>query len=169
MLVCLFCLTGTGCGDFLKEFSRDLTYAESWEDLQELLIGSGYIRASTMDSPVIFEQHYPYLYVMDDDAAASNPVSDNINISSYYAYLYYAFIWQQVPYGRYRANNDKPWDDTVFKDFYEYIANLNVIEKWVDEFPNGTVVDDTDPDMGYWKDPEADFPLINYNYTQSNP
>ena len=36
-------LSVTGCGDFLKEYSQDTDYVDSWEDLNELLIGSCYL------------------------------------------------------------------------------------------------------------------------------
>ena len=36
-------LSVTGCGDFLKEYSQDTDYVDSWEDLNELLIGNCYL------------------------------------------------------------------------------------------------------------------------------
>ena len=33
----------TGCSDFLQEYSQDAYYAQSWEDLDELLIGACYM------------------------------------------------------------------------------------------------------------------------------
>ena len=32
------------CSDFLEEYSQSSYYAESWEDLDELLVGSGYVQ-----------------------------------------------------------------------------------------------------------------------------
>ena len=43
VLVAATLLSLTGCGDFLKEYSQDTDYVDSWEDLNELLIGSCYL------------------------------------------------------------------------------------------------------------------------------
>lgn len=34
------------CGDFLQEFSQDLAYARDCNDLDELLIGNGYMTSN---------------------------------------------------------------------------------------------------------------------------
>ena len=41
VIIMMFLLTS--CGDFLKEYSTQLNYAMSSSDLEELLIGSGYL------------------------------------------------------------------------------------------------------------------------------
>ena len=55
----------------MEEFSQDLAYAESCTDLDEILIGNGY-----MEQPLYFAEagvygngYYPYIHVMDDDVA----------------------------------------------------------------------------------------------------
>ena len=43
-LILIFCvLLFNSCGKFLEEFSQDLAYAESCTDLDEILIGNGYM------------------------------------------------------------------------------------------------------------------------------
>ena len=45
-LICLLgCLWGA-CGDFLTEESHELMYARDCKDMEELLIGNGYMKAS---------------------------------------------------------------------------------------------------------------------------
>ena len=59
----LCCLGGlfSACSGFLEEYSQDLTYIQTVDDLNELLVGSGYI-SNTSD-------FLPMLHVMDDDDA----------------------------------------------------------------------------------------------------
>ena len=43
-LILILCvLLFNSCGKFLEEFSQDLAYAESCADLDEILIGNGYM------------------------------------------------------------------------------------------------------------------------------
>ena len=34
----------TSCSDFLTEYSQDLAKVEGWQDLDEVLLGSGYLQ-----------------------------------------------------------------------------------------------------------------------------
>ena len=38
-------MVGGGCSDFLEEYSRDQVYASSSKDLDEALIGNGYMES----------------------------------------------------------------------------------------------------------------------------
>lgn len=50
------CLGFVSCGDFLKEYSQDLVYASSLEDMDEVLIGNGYMK----------HEGYPSLFFLRD-------------------------------------------------------------------------------------------------------
>ncbi len=138
LLIALLCLSGTGCGDYLKEYSRELAYASSWEDLDELLIGSGYIRRG-MEEPSVTGQYFPFIYVMDDDAEEVISANPSTYSSCYVSYLRNAATWQPIPYVRSFANSYTEWEDSTPQRLYELIANLNVISRWVDEFENDPV------------------------------
>lgn len=43
LILMLGVLLFNSCGKFLEEFSQDLAYAESCADLDEILIGNGYM------------------------------------------------------------------------------------------------------------------------------
>ena len=69
-IVCLGLFT-ISCGDFLEDYSQDLTYASSCADLEELLIGNGYIKQNVSTSFAVTRDDgfsCPWIHVMDDDA-----------------------------------------------------------------------------------------------------
>ena len=54
----------------MEEYSKDLVYASSCEDLDEIIIGNGYMKRNANQEYAYYtenEQYYPYLHVMDDD------------------------------------------------------------------------------------------------------
>ena len=51
LILILGVLSFISCGKFLEEFSQDLAYAESCTDLDEILIGNGY-----MEQPLYFAE-----------------------------------------------------------------------------------------------------------------
>ena len=128
------------CGDFLHEYSQDLTYANSCADLDEILIGNGYMKQS--DNLTLFYYgsdygYYPYLHIMDDDSEesltgqvfldfAGNPV--------YYMRNFYA--WAKNPFIGY---NGSIFKDVDWKRMYEHIGYLNVIISYVKEFPSDPI------------------------------
>ena len=54
-------LSTISCSGFLKEYSQDLAYVRSYTDLDELLLGSGYLK---FDGTALY---CPYLHLMSDD------------------------------------------------------------------------------------------------------
>ena len=65
----------TGCDDFLEEHSNDNAYATTCKDLNELLIGNGYMKyyvsranLSSLSVNTKNGPYFPWLLVMDDDA-----------------------------------------------------------------------------------------------------
>lgn len=69
-VVVVGCFLFSSCGDFLEEYSKDLVYASSCEDLDEIIIGNGYMKRNANQEYAYYrenELYYPYLHVMDDD------------------------------------------------------------------------------------------------------
>ncbi len=128
----IFC---TSCGDFLQEYSQDLVYARSCEDLDEILIGNGYMREAYTPSYFSYNEknfYYPYLHVMDDDveeyiagyvdiSSAVNPVTTLRNF----------YIWSKHPFTQISGLAYRDYD---WKRLYEHIGYLNVIISYVKEF-----------------------------------
>lgn len=128
----------SSCGDFLKEYSKELTYAQSCEDLDEVLIGNGYMMSSSSNSSfssssVQSGQYYcPWLHVMDDDITefASGGYSTTSGGNSA-TFLRPFYGWQDVPFQDLKGNS---YDDPNWKKLYEHIGYLNVIIAQAKEF-----------------------------------
>ncbi len=133
----VICLACAGCSDYLKEYSRDLSYASNWKDLDEVLIGNGYL---TPHTTVNYDRTlYPYLFVMDDDAEEMimAATSDNISSSSV-AFARAAATWQRDPFMR-NFSETREIENTTPGLLYEHIAYVNTIINYIDEFPNDPI------------------------------
>ena len=140
-LILILCvLLFNSCGKFLEEFSQDLAYAESCADLDEILIGNGY-----MEQPEGFAKasiygngYYPYIHVMDDDVIMTvfkkDGVTDLINEMVPYKNIY---DWS----GQLTINpkTDEEWEDKDWEKMYSHIAYLNVIIAHVKKFSHDSV------------------------------
>ncbi len=134
LLVITGCLLLGACGDFLKEYSKELTYAQSCKDLDEILIGNGYFTSgvSSTFTASSFQKgtfYYPWLQVMDDDLEEYSFGEFGTGTALYNLRPFYA--WQQVPF---QDPKGLPFDDPTWKKLYEHIGYLNVIIAQVKEF-----------------------------------
>lgn len=95
VLVAAALLSLTGCGDFLKEYSQDTDYVDSWEDLNELLIGSCYLPMYNADDLSTVSDNQFFIHFLGDE------LDENTESYSDYAMDYDAkervfgyFTWQ---------------------------------------------------------------------------
>lgn len=132
------CLFLSSCGDYLKEYSKDLTYATSCEDLDEILIGNGYMASNQNNSSFSGtyvqngKYYYPWLHVMDDDItefATGNYSTTSTGVAATYLRPFYG--WQPEPFQDVKGIL---YDDPNWIKLYEHIGNLNVIIAQVKEF-----------------------------------
>lgn len=131
-------MISVSCGDFLKEYSKELTYASSCSDLDEILIGNGYMKSET--SNTIFSggkiqdgsYYYSWLQVMDDDLEeyATGKYSET-SLGTIAMVLRPFYTWQAKPFQNIQG---VLYDDPNWKKLYEHIGYLNVIISQVDEF-----------------------------------
>ncbi|WP_316799754.1 RagB/SusD family nutrient uptake outer membrane protein [Pedobacter frigidisoli] len=110
IIICFFCLLNLSCKKFLAETSQNKAYVQTATDLQELLIGSGYMEYISNTNPTAYfslsygtgtssDVYFPYLDVLNDDAeefvsgnqqnATSNSLPRNV-LSGFHR-------WQQDP------------------------------------------------------------------------
>jgi len=138
ILYWIFCLgLLASCDSFLEDYSQDLTYASSCTDLEELLIGNGYMKQCTSTSfSISGNDSYccPWIHVMDDDAMEPNrkqqPLGGINQIEEFHH-------WIKNPF----QSNGVPFDDPMWKDLYARIAITNVVIPKVDE-----MIDDLEED-----------------------
>lgn len=130
----LICFIGlSGCGDFLKEQSKQYVYATSCSDLDEVLIGNVYMtdKVSGIFASRLNDQFYPFLHVMDDDIAEYAKTSSSLSESGTCGVMRPFHGWYQEPLV---DKNGKIAEDATWKWLYKAINNANVVIDQVDEF-----------------------------------
>ena len=125
ILMIIILLGCFSCGDFLEEDSQTLSYVTSVDDLDELLIGSGYLQNSTGTYFVM-----SWLDAMDDDV--QQKLTGTINTSSIFYLLNLFFKWSDYPY-----DDDKPNEmggNKTWSRLYESIEIANLVLGDIDRF-----------------------------------
>lgn len=143
----LFLVTGLifgSCNSFLEEYSQDLAKVESWKDLDEVLLGSGYLHTGryydTGSSYIGIDRddHFDILHFMSDEIRMS---VDKYMLSDYYNSMFAFFTWQQdtgIGYEmRYEGGDEK-----YFNTPYSRINVCNMVISQIDEQPSHSVEDD---------------------------
>ncbi|MCR9011541.1 RagB/SusD family nutrient uptake outer membrane protein [Gabonibacter chumensis] len=122
------------CGDFLQEYSQDLTYANSCADLDEILIGNGYMKQSENSNVFYYGEnygYYPYLHLMDDDSEECLTGRVNLGFPNPVYYMRGFYSWAKNPFTDY---NGSIFTDADWKRMYQHVGYLNVIISYVKEF-----------------------------------
>jgi len=126
----------TSCSNFLDEYSTDLRYCETAQDLEYLMIGEAFLNTpslsiysqATMDKynieGVSSSYNYPWLSVMDDDAEVFvwDYVSTDMATPLYK--LSGLHNWSNSPFMDVLS---KQWEDTQWEKMYKKIGALNSI------------------------------------------
>ena len=123
-LILMLCvLLFNSCGKFLEEFSQDLAYAESCADLDEILIGNGYMEQPKgfTEASIYGNGYYPYIHVMDDDVIMTvfkkDGSTDVINNIVFYKNFY---DWSDQL--TINPKTDEEWEDKDWEKMYSHIA-----------------------------------------------
>ncbi len=136
--IVVLCLLGSGCGHYLEEYSKNLTYASSCEDLNEVLVKNGYLENT--GNNVLAWVSLGYMFVLDDDTEellTAKP-SEKIN-GTPAAYWRNVYTWQRSPFHQSFTTDDQEFDDVTLKVIYQHIAYVNTIIDYVKEFPNDPI------------------------------
>lgn len=138
MGIVYLCVFWSGCGDYLSEYSKNLTYASSCEDLNEVLVRNGYLEnagnAPSVATPL------SYMFVLDDDVVellTAKP-TEKINGTAP-AYWRNVYTWQQSPFYQSFTTDANEFDDATIKAIYKHIAYVNTIIDYVKEFPDDPI------------------------------
>ena len=126
-IISLFCLAG--CSSFLEEYSQDLAYIHSYEDLDELLLGNVYFERYTGTSWQFSgssgEQHYSWVHVSADELQQMTDGSWLSNGPGWVTYGY--FTWQYRVYLS-PDGTSTVWDENSdFEKLYSHINACNII------------------------------------------
>ena len=140
-LILMLCvLLFNSCGKFLEEFSQDLAYAESCADLDEILIGNGYMEQPEgfTEASIYGNGYFPYIHVMDDDVimtvfkkdGSTDVINDIVSYKNFYDWSDQLTI---------NPKTDEEWEDKDWEKMYSHIAYLNVIIAHVEKFSHDSV------------------------------
>ena len=126
----LFCLSFIGC-NYLEDYSQDLVIAKSVQDVDELLLGSGYLRYGSPDDIAGGDVGW-WIHLLDDDvngviagqANLHSAVQVDVNLlrSTYYGY----FCWQWEV-GRNYDKTSLASDASLWNTLYSRINIANII------------------------------------------
>lgn len=98
----------SGCSDFLEEYSQDAYYAQSWEDLDELLIGSCYMPVSACRSYQESTNIGAFLPFLTDEVEENNYAFAGAVEMDTHERLFGFYTWQQ-----------RVGQNETYTDFYE--------------------------------------------------
>ncbi|MGE9935938.1 RagB/SusD family nutrient uptake outer membrane protein [Butyricimonas virosa] len=120
--ICLIVLIAcVSCGDFLEEYSQDLTYAKTAADLDEILVGEGYMPVASKSAMTSLdgEYYFPWLHVLDDDMK-EHVYYANATRNSLSAF----YTWAPYPYTNEKNEVVK---DNTWERLYKHISVINVV------------------------------------------
>ena len=89
-----------GCSDFLEDYSQDLVIPKTVSDLNEVILGSGYLPSSEVKDLARGTVGW-WLHILDDDV--NTVIMHTANTSNEYVYLnttYYGYYTWQYEVGR---------------------------------------------------------------------
>ena len=115
----------SSCDSFLEEYSQDLTYAKTAADLDEILIGDGYMKVPENNAGIGLGSsdgyYFPWLHVMDDDITQIN--TGGTWIGTVFTEFANFYLWSEYPYTR----EGEEVEDSDWKRLYKHISAVNVI------------------------------------------
>ena len=144
----------TSCTDFLKEYSQDMIVAKQPSDLDEVMLGSGYLPSSPVTSGPHGNRCGGFFNILDDDV---NTGGDRVNPETGKGTTEVSKAWNQCVLGNYgyfawqqdvgtNYDNSLSNDDAATWDaLYAHINVVNTILDEIQDLPHAT-----DRDLADW-------------------
>ena len=128
LLVIISLFWFAGCSNFLEEYSLDLAYIQSYEDLDELLLGNVYFERyagqSWQYSGSSGSQYYAWVHFSGDELQQTTEGTWYSSGPAWTTYGY--FTWQYRVYED--PDGTKTWDEgSDFRKLYSHINACNMI------------------------------------------
>lgn len=118
---------GWSCSDFLEEDAQNLTYVESISDLDEVLLGEGYMNTEMKE---LEEAAVPtWIHLLDDDVKFQYAATIMSDVAGG------VHTWQASPCEN-TFLNQMPLADNTWKILYQRINALNIILYELKEYEN---------------------------------
>lgn len=134
IIVLLFLLSG--CSKFLDDYSQDLVVPKTVQDLDEILLGNGYLPRKEV--PEFKKGGLAwYLQIIDDD---SNTVMEQVASRGTFDMdtWYYGYLAWQFEVGRSYNGLELRDDSETWNDLYIRINAMNIILSEIDKMPQDT-------------------------------
>jgi len=133
----------TSCADFLEEQSQDLARVESWQDLDEVLLGDGYMHSSDVKLQNSYVSvgdgvSLDILHLMTDEMTMTQ--EDNLDYLGYQSTMFGFYTWQQDT----GINRDLKYvggDDKYWTELYKRVNVCNMVLAVIDEQPEYNLSD----------------------------
>ncbi len=128
----------TACSDFLEEYSQDLSYVQTVDDLQELVTGDCLLPLSLFEYSDYYYSYenpnYMVLHFMGDELTENIDPSRKPDLMDAAENFFPYFTWQQSCNLDYEGNNSKESQEEAFWDLaYEKIGNCNMVVDAADD------------------------------------
>lgn len=106
------------CSDFLEEYSQSSYYAKSWEDLNELLVGSGYLQPQDAYGMMSHANFGSFIHYLADELEENNLSENGAIMMNSKPFTFGYYTWQQrsgqnPEYTDYYDDN-KEWTNCYF-------------------------------------------------------
>ena len=139
-----FALLLGSCSNFLEEYSQDLSRVETYTDLDEVLLGDGYLpvgRADVVNYTSVMENDYfQCVHYMSDEL--TKYITNNEGDHYYIQETMFGYhTWQQVV-GRNFQGNTTYAEDGSWNQAYHGINTCNMVLDAIDEQPSENEEDD---------------------------
>ena len=132
-----------GCGDFLKESSQDTDYVNTWNDLDELLIGDCYMPVhgsySFLGDDSGSNNYGSFLHLIADEMQEITEVS-GLQVFDKHEREFGYFTWQQRV-GQNETYSDFFTENSTWTKVYKCINVANNVLKSADDVPQSTTAD----------------------------
>lgn len=115
----------SSCGDFLKESSQDTDYVRTWNDLDELLLGSAYMPVNESSNFLSQNNYGDFLHLLTDELEEQTSGQDyNDGHDQIFGY----FTWQQRTGQNPDYTDFYPENTTWTKVYYAINVCNNILE-----------------------------------------
>lgn len=142
ILFCTVCILGA-CSDFLQEYSQDLAKVESLSDLDEILLGKGYLPVGRFDytdygSIMPVSISFQAAHYMSDELTMykASGTGDNFGLRSQ---MFGWYTWQQSV-GLLYEGNSRNRENTDWERAYQCINICNMVLVSANELPANNAV-----------------------------
>lgn len=138
----LFCLSIAGC-NYLEDYSQDLVIAKSVQDVDELLLGSGYLRYNSPNYLAYGDPCY-WIHLLDDDVngiIVDKAAANNVELLTNTYYGYFAWQWEV---GRDYQKSSLASDAGLWNLLYSRINIANIILSEIRDMDKANEQDEAD-------------------------